>query len=299
MRADASRSGPGRAAPRERMSHASRRGLGYLPLRGAEPVNEPLVRFLGLQRSAMRAARRVAGCAPPRRTQVEVAGNKFRLRAGGARVDSRTRVGCAPTQGHHLKLHQRLDYQRLSDALVDRGMCEVQALREAMQLSGHGTASFVESIVNANLVGDWELGKVVAEIYNLPFLPLELCSPDPRALDGLDGAYLAEHGLVPLGRFGGVLTVAMPGLVTAEVLSGIPIAEGELTILPVVGSVQSNRRWIEQNLVPKLHKALPAAAAAAQAGAVLSNPEWSNLFDAADAAVLFDLHTGQPDQGAA
>lgn len=175
-------------------------------------------------------------------------------------------------------------------------MCEAQALREAMHLSGHGAASFVESIVNANLVGDWELGKVVAEIYNLPFLPIELCRPDQRAMDGLDVAYLAEHGLVPLGRFGGVLTVVMPGLVMAEVLSGIPIAEGELTILPVVGSVQSNRRWIEQNLMPKLHKSVPAVVA--QAGAMLANPDWSNIFDAADAAVLFDLNTGQPDRGA-
>ncbi|MCY2959803.1 MAG: hypothetical protein NTY35_06520 [Planctomycetota bacterium] len=197
-----------------------------------------------------------------------------------------------------MKLHQRLDYQRLSDALIDRGLCESQALREAMQLSGHGHASFVESIVNANLVGDWELGKVVAEIYNLPFLPLELCKPDARALDGLDIAYLAEHGLVPMGRFGSVLTVSMPGLVLAEVLSGIPIAEGELTVLPVVGSVQSNRRWIDQNLAPKLHATLPGAiTVAAQAGAVLSNPEWGNIFDAADAAVQFDLGTGQPDTG--
>lgn len=199
-----------------------------------------------------------------------------------------------------MKLHHRLDYQRLSDALIDRGLCESQALREALQLSGHGNPSFVEAIVSANLVGDWEVGRVAAEIYNLPFLPIELCSPDSRALDGLDISYLAEHGLVPMGRFGNVLTVAMPGLVLAEVLSGIPIAEGELTVLPVVGSVQSNRRWIEQNLTPKLRAALPGVAAMGAApGAMLSNPEWGNIFDAGDAAVQFDLQPGQPDLGAA
>lgn len=199
-----------------------------------------------------------------------------------------------------MKLHHRLDYQRLSDALIDRGLCESQALREALQLSGHGNPAFVEAIVNANLVGDWEVGRVAAEIYNLPFMPVELCNPDARALEGLDIGYLAEHGLVPMGRFGSVLTVAMPGLVLAEVLSGIPIAEGELTVLPVVGSVVSNRRWIEKNLTPKLRAALPAAASVAgQAAEMLSNPEWGNIFDAADAAVQFDLQTGQPDLGVA
>ncbi len=198
----------------------------------------------------------------------------------------------------HLKLHQRLDYQRLADALIDRGLCEAQALREAMQLSGHGNPSFVEAIVAANLVGDWEVGKVVAEIYNLPFLPIELCNPDSRALEGLDLAYLAEHGLVPLGRFGTLVTVAMPGLVRAEVLSGIPIAEGELTVLPVVGSVQSNRRWIDLNLIPKLRAAMPKMAAVDPSTGMMANPEWGNIFDAGDAAVHFDLHTGSPDQGA-
>lgn len=196
-----------------------------------------------------------------------------------------------------MKLHQRLDYQRLSDALVDRGMCESQALREAMQLSGRGNPSFVEAIVNANLVGDWEVGRVVSEIYNLPFLPVEQCNPDSRALEGLDIAYLSEHGLVPMGRFGGVLTVAMPGLVLAEVLSGIPIAEGELTILPVVGSVVSNRRWIDTNLAPKLRAALPTAATMSSQNDGMSSPEWGNIFDAADAAVQFDLQTGSPDHG--
>lgn len=198
-----------------------------------------------------------------------------------------------------MKLNQRLDYQRLADALIDRGLCESQALREAMQLSGRGNPSFVEAIVAANLVGDWELCKVAAEIYNLPFLPIELCSPDSRALEGLDVAYLVEHGLVPMGRFGNVLTVSMPGLVVAEVLSGIPIAEGELTVLPVVGSVQSNRRWIDQNLAPKLQASMPTVASMTQPDAMMTGPEWGNIFDAADAAVLLDLHTGQPDHGAA
>ncbi len=197
-----------------------------------------------------------------------------------------------------MKLHQRLDYHRLSDALIERGLCEAQALREAMQLSGHGNPSFVEAIVSANLVGDWEVAKVVAEIYNLPFLPVELCSPDSRALEGLDLAYLAEHGLVPMGRFGSVLTVVMPGLVLAEVLGGIPIAEGELTVLPVVGSVQSNRRWIDVNLMPKLRAALPKMAGPNASDGMMSNPEWGNIFDAGDAAVQFDLNPGSPDHGA-
>jgi len=195
-----------------------------------------------------------------------------------------------------LKLHQRLDTTRLSEVLAERGLCEPQALREALQLSGRGHPGFAEAVVSANLIGDWELSKVVAEIYNLPFLPLDLVTPDERALNGLDLAYLAEHGLVPMGRFGSVLTVAMPGMVSAEVLAGITIADVELAIVPVVGSAVSNRRWIAEKLQPKL--AASIAAPIANAAAALSNPEWGSIFDQADAAVLLDLQGGQPDHGA-
>ncbi len=193
-----------------------------------------------------------------------------------------------------MKITQRLDNARLAEALADRGLCEPQALREALQLSGRGNAPFAESIVAANLVTDWELGRVVAELYNLPFLPVEFCEPDSRALQGLDIAFLAEHGIVPLGRFGTVLTIVMPGMVSAEVVAALQIPGTELTVLPVVGTVSGNRRWIEMNLTPKLQATLSTVIDGAQEA--LANPEWGNLFDAADAAVNLELTP--PEDGA-
>lgn len=197
-----------------------------------------------------------------------------------------------------MKHHQRLDHNRLAEVLAERGLCDPQALREALQLSGHGNPSFAEAIVSANLVGDWELSKVVAEIYNLAFVPVDVCPPDSRALDGIDVAYLVEHGLVPMGRCGSVLTIAMPGMVAAEVLSGLPIAEGEVTILPVVGSVVGNRRWIDLHLVPKLHASLPSIAGGVHgAGGLMGAAEWGNIFDQGEANVQFDLQPDQSDTG--
>ena len=184
-----------------------------------------------------------------------------------------------------MKHNQRLDYSRLAEVLAERGMCEPQALREALQFSGRGHAPFAEAVVNANLVADWELSRVVCELYNLSFLPVDVVDPDPKARTGLNVAFLIEHGLVPIGRYGQVLTIAMPGMVPAEVL-GILAADTDLYILPVVGTVRSNRRWIELNLQAELRAALPTASreeVAEGAGG------WGNIFDAADAAVLLDL----------
>lgn len=191
-----------------------------------------------------------------------------------------------------LKGNQRLDYARLAEELAERAMCDHQALREALQFSGHGHAPFAEALVNANLVADWELSRVVCEIYGLPFLTVDTCEPDPRARAGIDTHFLLEHGLVPLSKFGGLLTVAMPGMVPAEVLGELA-AVTDLTILPIVGSVSSNRRWIEQHLHAELVAALPKATPEAVAQA---NTEWSSIFDAGDAAVQLDLTPGESTQ---
>jgi hypothetical protein len=184
-----------------------------------------------------------------------------------------------------LKNNQRLDYARLAEVLAERGMCEPQALREALQFSGRGHAPFAEALVNANLVSDWELSRIVCELYNLAFLPIEFVEPDPSARKGMNIQFLIENGIVPISRFGQALTVVMPAMVPAEVL-GLLAAETDLYILPVVGTVQTNRRWIETNLHAQLAAALPTPTAEEVAHGA---GEWGSIFDQADAAVLLNL----------
>jgi len=195
-----------------------------------------------------------------------------------------------------VKSSQRLDNSRLSEVLAERGLVEPQALREAANFAAHGKIPMAEALVTANLVQDWELARIVSEIYNLPFLPVELLDPDPRALEGIDAQFLAENCLVPVGRYGQVLTVCMPAMVPADVL-GLLAATTDLVILPLVGSVRSNRAWIEK------HLAAPSAPLPSQPGAERGTTgeaagsgstqgapgEWGSLFDQADAAVLLDL----------
>jgi len=199
-----------------------------------------------------------------------------------------------------LKSSQRLDNNRLSEVLAERGLVEPQALREAANFAVHGKIPMSEALVTANLVPDWELGRIVCEIYNMPFLPVELIDPDPRALEGIDPQFLVENCLVPVGRYGQVLTVCMPAMVPADVL-GLLAATTDLVILPVVGSVRSNRSWIEKNLAGQSPAASARPAAEAEGGrAAGAAPqgapgEWGSLFDQADAAVLLDLQVPSSD----
>lgn len=177
-----------------------------------------------------------------------------------------------------MKHSQRLDYTAFSAVLGQRGLVEPQRLSLTLQTSMQGPIPFPEMLVGEGLIGDWELSRVVCELYGMPFLPVEICSPSEAAREGLPADFLRQHRLVPVGRYGNLLVVAMPGLVPAQVLKTLE-QRCSLQVLPVVGSVQGNNRWMQENLPAEPEAAMPVA----------SGDDWSSLFDEGDAAVLLDL----------
>lgn len=173
-----------------------------------------------------------------------------------------------------MKHHQRLDHGRLAEVLHERGIANVDAIRELLQQSREGGMPFCEALVTTNLVPDWDLSRIVCETFSLPFLPIDMVEPNAKLRTELDMKLFRQHQVVPFDRFGQVLTVIMPALVQADVLAMLAAAS-DLVILPVVGTVETNRRWILENLgVGK--------AAEIEGG-------WGSLFDQADAEVNASL----------
>jgi len=199
-----------------------------------------------------------------------------------------------------VKSRQRIDYGRLAAVLAERGIVDARAIQDALQFSQRGGPPFPEALVTANLVADWELTRLACEIYGLPFLMVGLVDPDPKASEGIDSSFLMKECIVPLSRHGSVLTVLMPSLTTTDVLDELAAKSG-MTVLPICGTVRTNRDW----LVQKFSSPTPAAASAGTRASAndsvalpegMTTAEWSNLFDEADAAVLFDLKQVPPEE---
>ena len=176
------------------------------------------------------------------------------------------------------KSAHRFDYARFGQALVERNLIDRDVLAHVLHQVNSTRSLLPEVLVRENLVSDWEISRVACEVYHLPFLTVDHYPPAGTALDGYDLAYLRHFALVPLDRYGGLVTVIMPGLVPSEVLEGLrPGQSGR--VLPVVGSVVSNRRWLEERLAPKgaapaaaRPGAAPAPAKGAPAGATPAKP---------------------------
>lgn len=178
-----------------------------------------------------------------------------------------------------MKNSYRLDYTSLAEVLGQRTLVEPQRLKLALQTSLSGPIPFPEVLVVDNLIGDWDLSRVVCEIFGLPFLPVDLYTPSMDALNGLDQEFLRKHRLVPLSRHKRVLTICMPGLVSAEVL-GLLASTADLHVVPVVGSVNSNNKWLAENMA-----APDIVGPEGQGGP----GDWNKIFDEGDAAVLLNL----------
>ena len=175
-----------------------------------------------------------------------------------------------------VKYAQRLDDARLAEVLNQRGMADLDAIRDLLHIAQGGGMGFAEALVTTNLVADWDLSRVAAEIFQLPFLPIGIVKPDEKLWADLDKAFLTKNGLVPISRFGQVMTVAMPGLVPAEVL-GLLSVQTDLVVLPVVGTVETNRRWLLEHRGGQ------------KPGSAHTDSDWSALFDEGEQAVRDSL----------
>ncbi len=242
---------------------------------------------------------------------------RFRSSRARCRDDKAGPVSVPGPQEPHpaVKASHRFDYPRFGEALVERGLIERDVLNHVLQQVGATRSLLPEVLVRENLVSDWEVSRVACEIYHLPFLTVDQYPPSATALDGYDLAYLRHFALVPLDRFGGLVTVIMPGLVPSEVLEGLRPGQGG-RVLPVVGSVVSNRRWLEERLAPRAQSPQkggapgprPQAPIPSSAGKLGTPPkpelklelepelelasegDWGNLFDAGDEAVKLGLN---------
>ena len=166
----------------------------------------------------------------------------------------------------------RLDYDRFADSIRDKQLVEPAALKQVLDQSQSSGALFTDLLVRDGHLSDWEVSRLAAEVFGLAFLPTEFYEPNTELIECFDSTFLRHNILVPLDRFGDLITVSMPGMVPTEVLREIE-EKLSVTVLPVVGSVSGNSAWLEANL-PEA-KMLKALASEVEAG-----DGWGELFDA-------------------
>lgn len=191
----------------------------------------------------------------------------------------------SPSPNRRPVKNQRLDYDLLVENLRDRELVEPDALAHILHQCETTGSLLTALLVSEGLVTDWELARITCDIFGLPFLPVEAYEPKRELSDQLDANFLRQYLLIPLDRFGGIVTVAMPGMVPGEVLGTIE-KKLDAKVLPIVGSVQGNMRWIEEHLPPP--ESLSISEEEASGGG------WTDVLDMGEQAVQSTIPGEQP-----
>lgn len=192
-----------------------------------------------------------------------------------------------------MKSNQRLEMSRLAEALEERQLVDSATIQHILNQSASTGELFTEILVREGLISDWELAYVASDLFNLPFLPLGNFEVDPEILKDLDQDFLRQNCLVPVSRFGKVLTVSMPGIVSVDALQVLR-KQCDCMVMPVAGSVSENRHWLDTNM-PAEAEALSEIAAALPSA--MEEGDWANIFDAGDEAVRMQLLGEDDDPG--
>ncbi len=179
---------------------------------------------------------------------------------------------------------ERITNLRLAEVLTQKGLLSREEMGEAISLHESSGERFVSVLVNTGYVTEWDLAKVVAESFQLPFLLGERYETPKEIIELFEEDFLFQHLVVPMDRFGKVLTVRMPVFVAGDVLEEIQEKQ-DMDVFPVVGLISENQKQLFQMFPdhPKEEPKRPVPQENKIGG------EWESIFDIGDEAVKKDL----------
>jgi len=128
-----------------------------------------------------------------------------------------------------------LSTERLQDILVGSGFVEAEPFEKAIQDAKSSGLTLDETIVSQGILKDQELGKLLADIYHVPFIDFERVGVDPVAVATIPEIITRRQGVLAYAWKDGRLQVAMRDPSNIEIVdfiekkSGHPIDIGYTT----------------------------------------------------------------------
>jgi hypothetical protein len=167
----------------------------------------------------------------------------------------------------------KFTYPRLAEALIQRGSVDPNVVRGLLQESERSGQPLPELLVREELFSEWELVRLVGDHFNVPILyPLQY-ELDNNLMQKLGLEKLRELNLLPLARFGDVVTVVMPILTPVSELQELERVH-KIEIFPFTGPISENSQVL-----------LEHGAKRGKKSATPLDSSWEKLFDEAEATI--------------
>lgn len=185
-----------------------------------------------------------------------------------------------------MAIDRRTTGKRLSDVLVDEGVLTKAQVAEASKYLRQPDDPLGPHLIRCGFITAWDLAKAVCTHFAMPFYDLNGFKPKKEVLGLLDPPFLHGYGVLPIDKFGKIVTLAVCESVSPTVLQAI-VDRTQLSPYMYVSPYDKIRERLEEACPYEAPAATgaaegAAAAAGATAGASGEEGDWMAIFEEAE-----------------
>lgn len=186
-----------------------------------------------------------------------------------------------------MAIDRRTTQKRLSDVLVDEGVLTKAQVTEASKYLRQPDDPLGPHIIRCGFITAWDLAKAVCTHFSLPFYDLSTFKPKKEVVALMDPPFLHGYGVLPIDKFGKIVTLAVCESLSAGVLQTI-VDRTQLSPYMYVAPYDKIREKLEEACpyeAPAGQGEAAAAPAAAAGGAEAGKSEegdWMTIFEEAE-----------------
>ncbi len=192
--------------------------------------------------------------------------------------------------GLEVKGLEKLTSVRLAEVITQKNSVPAEAITDALYSQDKHGEPFAQTLVAAGHITEWDLAKLVAENFQLPFLMASNYQVSDEAKKRIPDKVLFENLIVPLDLFDDVLCIVMPILTPFETIMKLQ-KDSKVEVFPYVGLISENKKVLG-SLFPEFkawldgeQKRREQRATSRANGKEKEGGDWMSIFDAGDQAI--------------
>jgi len=185
-----------------------------------------------------------------------------------------------------MALDRRTSVKKLADVLVDEGVLTKAQVQEASKYLRQPDDPLGPHLIRCGFITAWDLAKAVCTHFSLPYYDLNSYKSKKEVIGVLDPPFLHGYGILPIDRFGKILTFAVCESLSPTVLQAI-VDRAQISPYMYVSPYDKIREKLEEACpyaapAAAAASAEPAVAPVAGAEAAADDGDWMTIFEEAE-----------------
>jgi len=194
-----------------------------------------------------------------------------------------------------MAIDRRAASKKLSEVLTNEGILTKTQVTEAAKYQRAPTDPLAPHLIRCGFITSWDLAKVVCMHFALPFFDLTSFKPKKETIALLEPAVLHGYGILPIDKFGKILTLAVSEALTPEVLQTI-VDKTHLNPYLYVAPYDAIRSKLEE-YAPYVAPDQPMPAGKTGGGMSTEEGDWMAIFEEAEKKMKGGEAEGAPAKG--